>query len=456
MLDILVCGGGIGGCAAALALHRQGNTGVRIIEAVTDVQPLGVGINLQASGVLALHELGLREQLEATAIQTRQLNYYTGPGGKLIISDPRGLHAGYKVPQYSIHRGHLQMILFDAAKQTLGPEGVVVGRRLVSFATRESDGKVEALFELLDEAMVPTGEQVLEVCDVLIGADGIKSAVRQQLYPDDEIQYSGLMLWRATTTLDTGFLGGDTMFMAGTNEAKLVAYPISREAQEDGGRSVINWIAETYLRDYDPDTFGYSTKASKEQFAHLYDDWHGDGFWSKEAAARGEGLDIAALIDGAEEIFAYPMVDRDPVDKWSFGCVTLLGDAAHAMRPNGSNGATQAILDGVALARLLAPATMAARSEGALPDRLAAALVEYEQERLEPTTRVVMANRSTGPERVLQMVVDDADTPFGELEAVIAEYRKLAGFDQERVNARYDEWTAEQQAVDDHEARGRL
>jgi 2-polyprenyl-6-methoxyphenol hydroxylase-like FAD-dependent oxidoreductase len=127
-LDIIVVGGGIGGCAAAMALHKAGCTGVRIIEAVTDVQPLGVGINLQASGVLALHELGLRAQLEATAIQTRQLNYYTAEG-RLIISDPRGLHAGYKVPQYSIHRGHLQMILFDAAKATLGADRVEVGNR---------------------------------------------------------------------------------------------------------------------------------------------------------------------------------------------------------------------------------------------------------------------------------------------------------------------------------------
>ena len=231
-------------------------------------------------------------------------------------------------------------------------------------------------------------------------------------------------------------------------------------------------IAETYQRDYDPETFGYSTRASKADFEHLYETWGGNfssnhhchphhtlnargvperlvclpvgGFWSEEAAANGEGLDIKALIDGADEVFAYPMVDRDPVERWSFGSVTLMGDAAHAMRPNGSNGASQAILDGAALARLLAPPVFSQRAEGDTRGRLAAALVEYEDERLAPTTRVVMANRSTGPEQVLQMVVDEPDTPFGDLEAVIAEYRKLAGFDQAQVNARFDEWTAEE------------
>jgi 2-polyprenyl-6-methoxyphenol hydroxylase-like FAD-dependent oxidoreductase len=176
-----------------------------------------------------------------------------------------------------------------------------------------------------------------------------------------------------------------------------------------------------------------------------YDDWKG-GFWSQEQIDQGEGLDIAALIEGAEEVFAYPMCDRDPVERWSFGHVTLLGDAAHAMRPNGSNGATQAILDGMALARLLSPAAMGARGEQAGGmSAIEAALLEYQEERLVPTTRVVQANRGTGPEKVLQMAHDDPETPFEELDAVIAGYRKLAGFDAQRVNERYDAWQAEQE-----------
>ena len=336
------------------------------------------------------------------------------------------------------------MILFDAAKATLGEARVHTARQLVSFEQRPADGKVDVVFDVVDAQMRPTGERVTETCDVLIAADGIKSAVRQQLYPEDTIKYAGLMLWRATTTTDQPFLDGDTMFMAGTNDAKLVAYPIDGEARADG-KSVINWIAECYQRDYDPETFGYSTPATKEDFRHLYDDW-GGGFWEKDAAEKGEGLDIQKLIDGAEEVFAYPMCDRDPVKRWSFGRVTLLGDAAHAMRPNGSNGATQAILDGVCLARLLDPAALAVdAAEGDKHgDVVEAALEASEKERLEPTTRVVMANRGTGPEKVLQMVVDDPETPYEALDEVIAGYRKLAMFDIPRVNARFDAWQAEQ------------
>lgn len=445
-LEVLVVGGGIGGCAAALALHQAGVKDVRIFEAVARIQPLGVGINLQASGVLALHELGLKEQLEATAIKTRKLNYYTGEDGREIISDPRGQYAGYKVPQYSIHRGHLQMILLNAAKETIGVERVVVGHRLQSF--EQHGGKVHATFELLDGKMQPTGDTATHVCDVLIGCDGIKSVVRQQLYPEDQIQYSGLMLWRATTLLERPFMGGDTMFMAGTNQAKLVAYPISREAADEGA-SLVNWIAESWVRDYDPESFGYSVEASKSDFAHLFADWQG-GFWSPEAVARGEGLDIPALIDGAETVFAYPMVDRDPLPRWSFGGVSLLGDAAHAMRPNGSNGATQAILDGVALAARLATAQATVLQAPSAANRGRAATVEaalqaYETERLEPTKAVVLANRGTGPEKVLQMAHDDPDVPKPLLDGVLARYRQLAGFDAQQVNARYEAWQAELQ-----------
>ncbi len=440
-LDVIIVGGGIGGCAAALSLHHAGLHQVRIFEAVTHIQPLGVGINLQASGVLALHQLGLREQLEATAIQTRQLNYYTA-SGREIISDPRGQFAGYKVPQYSIHRGHLQMILLDAARATIGKERVVVGHRLCDF--EQVGAKVHVRFELLDASMQSTGETVTHVCDVLVGCDGIKSTVRQQLYPDDRIQYSGLMLWRATTLLERPFLGGDSMFMAGTNDAKLVAYPISREAANEG-HSLVNWIAETYVEDFDIDTFGYSVEAQKSDFAHLFDGWGDEegGFWSTEAAAAGNGLDIGALIAGADRVFAYPMVDRDPLPRWSFGGVTLLGDAAHAMRPNGSNGATQAILDGRTLAECLAAtARQGTLEEGAVE----AALHAYQEARLELTTKVVLANRATGPEQVLQMAADDPgvmDTARrGELKAVIAKYRQLAGFDISQVNDSYEAWKA--------------
>ena len=411
-MRVIIAGGGIGGLVAALSLHEAGIEAA-VFEAVAEIRPLGVGINLLPHAVRELNELGLEERLDAVAIRTREL-IYANKFGRTIWREDRGLDAGYRWPQFSIHRGTLQMLLLEAVRETLGATAVATDRRLVDFA--DEGGRVRALFE--DRA----GRRHEEVGDVLVGADGIHSTVRARFYPDEGAPiWNGAVLWRAMTEAEP-FLTGRSMVMAGHQDQKFVCYPISREAAARG-RSLINWIAE--LR-FDPSRGwrreDWNRPGRIEDFLPRFESW--DFGW----------LDAPALIRGASAVYEYPMVDRDPVARWSFGRVTLLGDAAHPMYPIGSNGASQAIIDARVLANRLATA--------ADPT---AALAAYDEERRPATARIVLANRANGPERVMQAVEERAPRGFerledvisrAELEAAAGDYKMIAGFDKDALNGR--------------------
>jgi hypothetical protein len=255
---------------------------------------------------------------------------------------------------------------------------------------------------------------VSDTADVLVGADGIHSAVRQTFYPNQgPANWQGDILWRATSRWKP-FLTGRSMFMAGHLPHKFVAYPLS-EVGEDG-LCTVNWIAELDRR-----AFGmtsredWNRRGNFDDFMPHFEDWVFD--W----------LDIPAMCRQTDTAFEFPMIDRDPLDQWTFGHVTLLGDAAHPMYPIGSNGASQAIIDGLVLADSLA-------DEASVEDGLA----RYEAERRPRTTQIVLANRKHGPERVMDMAEQRAPQGFrdvndvfapGELDEVAAQYRQLAGFD---------------------------
>ncbi len=414
-MKALIAGGGIGGLTAALCLHEAG-IDCEVFESAPDVRPLGVGINLLPHAVRILTLLGLAPDLAAGGIETAELAYYSKRGVK-IWSEPRGLRAGYRWPQYSIHRGELQMTLLRAVRERLGAGRLHTGRHLLSF--RQTAGGVEAAF-----AARRGGEKVAVAGgDVLVGADGIESAVRGAFYPDEkEPRFSGRLLWRGVTEAEP-FLTGATMIMAGYENQKFVAYPISAEAA-GRGRSLVNWVAELAAGGYIEPERDWNREADRSKFAPAFADW------------RFDWLDVPALIAGAGRVFEFPLSDRDPVDRWSFGCVTLLGDAAHPMYPIGSNGASQAILDAVALAKALRG-----------PDDVESALQAYEAERLGPTAKIVLANRKQGPEVVMQMVEERAPDGFerladvisrAELEEVAARYKQVAGFDKDTLNAGED------------------
>lgn len=409
----LIVGGGIGGLVTALKLHRIG-VSVRVFESVETIKALGVGINLLPHAVRVLTELGLAEELEKTGLPTAEL-IYVNKFGKEIWQEERGLNAGYRWPQYSIHRGRLQMLLLRAVKEQLGEDAVFTGHHLNSFQMF-ADG-VTAHFE-----NKKTGERLGSYsADMLIAADGIHSVVRNYFYPNEGLpKFSGRILWRGLTEADP-FLTGRSMIMAGYQDQKFVAYPVCPETAANG-RSLVNWIAELTVGDVMPDRADWNRKIEKEKFAPAFANW--DFGW----------LNVPKLIRDTDAVYEFPMVDRDPLPQWTFGRVTLLGDAAHPMYPIGSNGASQAILDADALGDAISEQ----------PD-LEIALKAYEQARLETTANIVLTNRKNGPEVVMQIVEERAPNGFERLEDVITyqelvdianKYKRIAGFDRETLNLR--------------------
>lgn len=409
-MTVLISGAGIAGLSLALTCHQIGIP-VRVFEQVQTVKPLGVGINLQPHAVRELFELGLEGQLLEAAVKTQEVAYFTKTGLP-IWSEQRGHFAGYRWPQLSIHRGTLQMLLYSAVLDRLGKDAIETGTKITTARSTE-DGVIAST---LDNSGVRTDIRG----DVLIGADGIHSAIRAQHYPKEGSPiWGGAVLWRGTT-IAKPFLTGATMAMAGHAMQKFVTYPIS-PVDPASGTQVINWIAELV---YDP-TSGWNRE-----------DWNRPGklqdFLPAFEAWTFDWLDIPAIIRGAEAIFEYPMVDRDPLPRWTFGHTTLLGDAAHAMYPIGSNGASQAILDARYLGRELL-------SDG--PTH--AALSHYEAIRRPATSKIVQANRGNGPDQIMEIVeqasggvfetVTDV-IPMQELENHAASYKSLAGFDKEALN----------------------
>ena len=410
-LNVLIIGGGIGGLATALSLHDIGLK-PRIFEQVKEFRPLGVGINLLPHSVRELSELGLLEELSATGVETDELRFYTQYGLE-IQREPRGTKAGYNWPQFSIHRGELQMLLYNTVLERLGPDCIKTNHTAVDLS--QNNNNVNVFFK-----NSTNGENLgKETADIVIAADGIHSTIRKKYYPDEGSPiYAGINLWRGTTW-QKPFLSGQTMILAGTlKSGKMVIYPISQPNQN--GQTLINWVAEIRTDTYKNND--WSRIGQLEDFAHHYTDW------------KFSWLNVPSMIQSAEQILEYPMVDRDPVDRWVFGRAALLGDSAHPMYSIGANGAGQAILDARTLAGLI-------KSHNNPIDALKA----YEVDRLPVTAGVVHANRGDGPDYLLEIVAERAPKPVSDIHSVIsqeeiehigAKYRKITGYDRETLNSR--------------------
>lgn len=382
----LIVGGGIGGLTTALSLHAAGIDS-QVIEAASSLRPLGVGINLQPHAVRELTELGLGDELAATGIPTSFMTFTDRFGG-VIIALPRGRSAGYLWPQYSIHRGELQTMLLKAVLDRMGGSSV---RTAVTFQDFSQDA------EGVTVALRSGGQVTHERFDVVIGADGIHSAVRARLHPSrDDLQGCGIHMWRGAVEGEP-FMDDGTVLVAGSNAtAKFVAYPISARARARG-RALINWVAEVKMAEPGP-----VRDADWDRQGRLEDVIGHFAGW-KHAL-----LDIPAVIEGTERILSYPMVDKDPLDSWGQGRVTLLGDAAHPVYPIGSNGGSQAVLDARVLARCLAAA-----------DTPFDGLARYEAERREVTNALVLGHRTLPMEATIRLVTERAPGGFDDIAHVL-------------------------------------
>ena len=408
-MKVIIAGGGIGGLITALSMHRAGIK-VKVFESVKEMKPIGVGINLLPHSVRVLTNLGLHDRIAEVSVEAKEL-VYANRLGQLFWEEDRGKFGGYKWSQYSIHRGKLQVILYEEALRQLGSENLKLNHHLRHF--EQNDSSVSATF--IDSK---TGDlQCVERGDILIGADGIHSSVREQLFPDEgDVKYSGNVLYRGTTYMKP-FLSKASMAMIGSNDQKMVAYPIE-EPRKDGFQ-LINWIANLKeSEDYQIRERDWNRQAEKNRLLDIYQSWKFD--W----------LDVPYMIDNAGSVFEYPMSDRDPLPQWTFGRVTLMGDAAHPMYPIGSNGSSQAILDAEFLAEQITSSS-----------NVTDALGKYEEVRRPATSQVVLKNRQKGPDVILDLMEErfpngfsSEEIPYEELNELMENYKKIAGFDKQSLN----------------------
>ena len=409
MDDVIIVGAGIGGLTLGLTLQACGIP-CRIFESAAEIRPIGVGINLLPHASKELAALGLEADLAKAAISTQDATFFNR-FGQLIYQEPLGRAAGYEHPQFSIHRGDLQMVLLDAFTARAGTDRLITSHHCVGVEQDESGVRVHF-------SDGPAGSNRSTVRgSVAIACDGINSAVRKQFFPGEgEPRYSGVNMWRGVTRWKP-ILSGASMVRAGwLSLGKMVIYPI-RPAGADG-LQLINWVAEIETPVYRKRD--WNRPGAIQDFIDAFADWHFD--W----------LDVPAFIRTADHVLEFPMVDQDPLPRWSFGRVTLLGDAAHPMVPRGSNGAGQAILDARAL-------TSALLENG---DAIAA-LAAYEKQRLEATTRIVLTNRTNPPDAILREVFQRThDRPFVSIEDVISRdelvalsegYKRIAGYSRDAL-----------------------
>ena len=409
MDEVIIVGAGIGGLTLGLTLHAAGIP-CRIFESAAEIRAVGVGINLLPHATKELAALGLEQALANVAIATTDATFFNR-FGQLIYQEPLGRAAGYEHPQFSIHRGDLQKVLLDAFVARAGGDRLLTNKHCIGLEQDETG--VTVTF-----SNGPGGADRSAVRGrVAIACDGINSAVRKQFFPDEgEPRYSGVNMWRGVTRWKP-MLSGASMVRAGwLSHGKMVIYPI--RAVDSDGLQLINWVAEIETPNYRKRD--WNRAGALDDFIGPFSNWHFG--W----------LDVPAFIRGADSVLEFPMVDQDPLPRWSFGRVTLLGDAAHPMVPRGSNGAGQSILD----ARVLTAALL----EHADP---AAALSAYEKQRLEATTRIVLTNRTNPPDAILREVFERTkDKPFSAIDDVISRdelvalsegYKRIAGYSREAL-----------------------
>ena len=412
-MTVLIAGAGIGGLTLALMLKARG-IATTVYEQAPEVREVGVGINTLPHAIKELAALDLLPALDAIAVRTKELHYINRQGQQ-VWSELRGTDAGFEFPQFSVHRGRLQKVLYDAVLANFGPDSVRTGLRLAGFF--QDEGGVTAHFT--DSKYGLSTETVRG--ELLIAADGIHSIARSHFYPKEgPPSWQGVMLWRGAADWPR-YLSGRSMYIGGGMGAKLALYPIANG--ETPETMLTNWAIAVRVAD------GAVSPPPKDSWSRL---GRMDDVVPYSRRFKVPGVDVEGLVRSTRQCWEYPMCDRDPLARWSFGRVTLLGDAAHPMYPVGSNGAAQAILDARSLADSLRKA-----------EHPMQALAEYEADRLPKTAELVRSNRTGGPERVIDEVEKLAPAGFDTIdrilshadrEAIVKGYAGKAGYMVSQVN----------------------
>ena len=410
-MSIAIIGGGITGLTLALNLHKR-DIACRVYEAAPEIKELGVGITLLPHGMREFTALGLQETLLQAGIENKESRFFNR-FGQLIYTEPRGKYAGYDLPEVGIHRGRLHGTLYAAAVERLGADAIQVNRKCIGFEQTGDTVQLSLIETSSGTAVEPVSAEIAIACD------GVNSTLRKQIYPDDAVVFTGINTWRGTSVRKPIFDGRTYLRVGTIKTGKIVIYPIVDD-YDGQGNQLINWTAELQ-REGAPQN-DWNKPGKLEDFFHIYEDW------------RFDWLDVADMISSSDNIFEYPMVDKDPLDQWTFDRVTLAGDAAHPMYPRGSNGSAQAVIDARTLADHL-------KHE----DNPLDALKAYEAERLEPTGNVVRTNRTSPPDVIIMKVEElVGDRPFDNLDDYVSQdelrdlsesYKKVAGFSKEALRA---------------------
>ncbi len=402
--DIAIVGGGIAGLSLGLHLHQRGLR-CRIYERAPELRELGVGITLLPHAMREFSALGIADELIAAGIENAESCFFNR-FGQLIYQEPRGKSAGYKYPEIGIHRGRLHMALYRAACDRLGADCVHTDRECLGLE-QDPTGVTLRFKETSSGALC---EPVR--AGVVVACDGVNSAIRAQHYPDERLAFAGINTWRGVSRWRPFLTGRSYIRIGSILTGKMVIYPIV-DRVDGTAEQLINWVAEIQRDSFERNE--WNKAGSIGDFLHIYRDW------------RFDWLDVPAMIAASEQIFEYPMVDKDPVPQWTFGRVTLAGDAAHPMYPRGSNGAAQGVIDARTLADCLA-------SHADPVDAFRA----YEALRREATARIVRTNREHPPD-FINIKVEElvGDRPFDnladyisqdELRALSDNYKRIAGF----------------------------
>jgi 5-methylphenazine-1-carboxylate 1-monooxygenase len=410
-MEIAIVGGGICGLALAMNLRERG-IGATVYERAPEIKELGVGITVLPHAMREFAALGLADEILNAGIENAESCFFNR-FGQLIYKESRGKRAGYAFPEVGIHRGRLHLIMYRAAVARLGAERIRTDHTCVGAEQDERGARVLFVETSTGRALEPVR------ADAVVACDGVNSVVRKALYPEDAVAFAGINTWRGVTRRKPILTGRSYMRVGSILTGKMVIYPIIDDVDGEGNQ-LINWMAEIKQTTFERNDWNQAGNLT--DFYPIYQDW------------RFDWLDVAALIRDADFVLEYPMVDKDPIERWSFGRLTLAGDAAHPMYPRGSNGAAQAAIDARTLADCLARGS-----------DVVGALRTYEAQRAPAAAKVVRTNREHPPD-FINIKVEElvGDRPFDDLDRFITQdelrqlsenYKKIAGFALSDVSA---------------------